>query len=171
MITSTKNCTKNKKRKMDRQNARTNDKSKAIQTKSQTAAYTPTLTRSEKVERIIYLCSQSPLPQFWADSFCIQVFHRCGVLHVEYGDFIHYSCGRWERFPFGFFVRTALLLELYLLHPIHLGGRIFIVIFSQVVVIPSMFCAVNSWLCNSVFFSFPVFVLFSFFPFNSYLFS
>ena len=47
---------------MDRQNPRTNGKSKAIQTKSHTEAYTYTLTKRKKGER--YHCSQSPAPQF-----------------------------------------------------------------------------------------------------------
>ena len=47
MITSTKNYTK-KKPKTDRQNPRTKGKSKAIQTKSHTEAYTYTLTKREK---------------------------------------------------------------------------------------------------------------------------
>ena len=49
MITSAKNCTKNKKRKMDRQNARTNDKSKAIQTKSHKEAYTHEKRKRKKI--------------------------------------------------------------------------------------------------------------------------
>ena len=40
---------------MDRQNTGTNGKSKAIQTKSHTEAYTCTLTEREKGEKIIYL--------------------------------------------------------------------------------------------------------------------
>ena len=51
MITSAKNCTKNKqtnKPKKDRQNPRTNGKSKAIQTKSHKEAYTYTLTKRAK---------------------------------------------------------------------------------------------------------------------------
>ena len=46
MITSAKNYTKKKKE--DRQNPRTNGKSKAIQTKSHKEAYTYTLTKREK---------------------------------------------------------------------------------------------------------------------------
>ena len=50
---------------MERQNPRTNVKSKAIQTKSHTEAYTYTLTKREKGKNIyIYCCSQSPPPQF-----------------------------------------------------------------------------------------------------------
>ena len=54
---------------MGRQNPRTNGKSKAIQTKSHTEAYTCILTKREKGKYIyiyiyIYRCSQSPLPQF-----------------------------------------------------------------------------------------------------------
>ena len=51
--------------KTDRQNLRTNGKSKAIQTKSHTEAYTYTLTKREKGKYIyIYCCSQSPPLQF-----------------------------------------------------------------------------------------------------------
>ena len=52
MITSVKNYTKRKK---DRQNPRTNGKSKAIQTKSHKEAYTYTLTKNEKGKKNIYL--------------------------------------------------------------------------------------------------------------------
>ena len=53
MITSTKNYTKQtNKQKMDRQNLRTNGKSKAIQTKSHKVAYTYTLTKGEKGKNI-----------------------------------------------------------------------------------------------------------------------
>ena len=53
MITSAKNYTKKtNKQKTDRQNPRTNGKSKAIQTKSHTEAYTYTLTKGEKGEKI-----------------------------------------------------------------------------------------------------------------------
>ena len=40
---------------MDRQNSRTNGKSKAIQTKSHKEAYTYTLTKREKGKKYIYL--------------------------------------------------------------------------------------------------------------------
>ena len=50
---------------MDRENPRTNGESEAIQTKSHTEAYAYTLTKREKGKNIyIYLCSQSPPPQF-----------------------------------------------------------------------------------------------------------
>ena len=49
---------------MDGENPRTNGKSKAIQTKPHTEAYTYTLTKREKGKIYIYHCSQSPLPQF-----------------------------------------------------------------------------------------------------------
>ena len=56
MITSAKDYTKKKtKKKMDRQNPRTNGKSKAIQTKSQKEAYTYTLTKGEKGKKNIYI--------------------------------------------------------------------------------------------------------------------
>ena len=48
MIPSTKNCTKKTPQKTDRQNPRTNGKSRAIQPKSHTEAYTYTLTKREK---------------------------------------------------------------------------------------------------------------------------
>ena len=66
MITSAKNYTKKKKKenKTDRQNPRTNGKSKAIQTKSHTEAYTYTLTKREKGKKNIYRCSQSLPLQF-----------------------------------------------------------------------------------------------------------
>ena len=64
MITSDENYTK-KKEKTDRQNPRTNGKSKAIQTKSHTEAYAYTFTKREKGKKIyIYHYSQSPPPQF-----------------------------------------------------------------------------------------------------------
>ena len=51
MITSVKNYTK----KNDRQNPRTNGKSKAIQTKSHKEAYTYILTKREKGKIYIYI--------------------------------------------------------------------------------------------------------------------
>ena len=56
MITSTKNYTKKKKtQKTDRQNPRTNGKSKAIQTDSQKEAYTYTPTKKRKRKKNIYI--------------------------------------------------------------------------------------------------------------------
>ena len=56
---------------MDRQNPRINGKSKAIQTKSHTEAYTYTLTKREKGKYIyIYHCSQS-LPPHFGMIFCL----------------------------------------------------------------------------------------------------
>ena len=58
MITSAKNYTKTNKqtnKKMDRENPRTNSKSKAIQTKSRKEAYTYTLTKREKGGKNIYI--------------------------------------------------------------------------------------------------------------------
>ena len=52
MITSAKNYTKNKPKKKDRLNHRTNGESKAIQTKSHKEAYTYRLTKSEKGKNI-----------------------------------------------------------------------------------------------------------------------
>ena len=60
---------------MDRQNPRANGKSKAIQTESHREAYTYTLRKREKWEKI-YI---SLLPKFtssiWDDSLSIQVFY------------------------------------------------------------------------------------------------
>ena len=53
-----------KKKKTGRQNPRTNGKSKVIQTKLQTEAYTYTLTKREKGKKYIYRCLQCPPPQF-----------------------------------------------------------------------------------------------------------
>ena len=78
-----------KKKKKDRQNPRTNGKSKAIQTKSHTEAHTYTLTKREKGKKNIYI---SLLPNSTAsildDSLSIQVFHRCRVHQVDCGDLI-----------------------------------------------------------------------------------
>ena len=56
MITNAKNYTKKKQQtKMDRQNPRTDGKSKAKQTKSHTEAYTYTLTKRGKGKKNIYI--------------------------------------------------------------------------------------------------------------------
>ena len=95
MITSTGNYTKTTTtttKKTDRQNPRTNGKSKAIQTKSHTEAYTYTLTKSKKGKNIyIRCCSQSPPPQFWYDLLSLQVFQKCRVHQVDCGDLIRCS--------------------------------------------------------------------------------
>ena len=51
-------------KKPDRQNPRTNGKSKAIQTKSHPEAYTSTLTKKRKRGKVNISCSQSPSPKF-----------------------------------------------------------------------------------------------------------
>ena len=94
MITSAKNYTKitpQKQKNPDIQNPRTNGKSKAIQTKSHTEAYTYTLTKRGKGKIHICCCSQSPPPQFWDDSLSIQVVHRCRVHQVVCGALIRCS--------------------------------------------------------------------------------
>ena len=78
---------------MDRQNPKTNGKSKAIQTKSHTETYAYTLTKREKgKKKYIYI---SLFPKFtssiWDDLLSIQVFHRCRVHQVDCGDLIHCS--------------------------------------------------------------------------------
>ena len=55
MIISAKNYTKKKTQKTDRQNPVTNDRSKAIQTKSYKEAYTYTLTKREKGKKCTYI--------------------------------------------------------------------------------------------------------------------
>ena len=92
MITSAKSYTKNKQtNKVDRQNPRTNGKSKAIQTKSNKEVYTYTLTKSEKGKKYLYLWPQSLPPQFWDNSLSVQVLHRCRVHQVDCGDLIRCS--------------------------------------------------------------------------------
>ena len=60
MITSAKNYTR-KKKTTDRQNPRTNGKSKAIQTKSHKEAYTYTLTKREKGDSQLYPPPEPPI--------------------------------------------------------------------------------------------------------------
>ena len=50
----------------------------------------------------VYICSQSPLPQFWDDSLSVQVFHRFRVHQIDCEDFILCSWGCMEKFPFLF---------------------------------------------------------------------
>ena len=71
MVTSAKSYTKKTKKakkqtykQTDRQIPRTNGKSKAIQTKLHTEAYTYTLTKREKGKKNMCHCSQSPPPHF-----------------------------------------------------------------------------------------------------------
>ena len=61
---------------MDRQNPRTNGKSKAIQTKSHTEAYTYTLTKREKGKKIYVLLLPKSTSSIQDDSLSIQVFNR-----------------------------------------------------------------------------------------------
>ena len=84
MITSAKNYTKNKQtKKTDGQtNPRTNGKSKAIQTKSHTEAYTYTLTKREKVGKIYISLLPKSTSSIWDDSLSIQVFHRCRYIKL-----------------------------------------------------------------------------------------
>ena len=97
MIPSAKNYTKknkqtkNKQKKTDRENPRTNGESKAIQTKSHTEAYTYTLTKKRKWEKIYILLLPKSTSSIWDDSLSIQVFHRCRVHQVDCGDLIRHS--------------------------------------------------------------------------------
>ena len=81
MITSAKNYTKTK-TKTDRQNPRTNGKSKAIQTKSHTEAYTYTLTKREKGNRIYKSLLPKSTSSIWDDSLSIQVFQGAGYIKL-----------------------------------------------------------------------------------------
>ena len=68
---------------MDRQNTGTNGKSKAIQTKSHTEAYTYTLTKREKGKIYIHiLLLPKSTSSIWDDSLSIQVFHRCRYIKL-----------------------------------------------------------------------------------------
>ena len=81
----------NNNRKMDRQNLRTNGKSKAIQTKSHKEAYTYTFTKRENGENIYISLLPKSTSSIWDDSLSIQVFHRCRVHQVDCGDLIRSS--------------------------------------------------------------------------------
>ena len=92
---------------MDRQNPRTNGKSKAIPTKSHTEAYTYTLTKREKGKKNMYIIAPKVhllnFGWFIVSSGILQM----QVHQVDCGDLILCSWGCWEGFPFLFFVRTA----------------------------------------------------------------
>ena len=90
MMTSTENYTK-KKNKTDRQNPRTNGKSKAMQTKSHTEAYTYAFTKREKGEKIYISLLPKSTSSIWDDSLSVQVFHRCRVHQVDCGALIRCS--------------------------------------------------------------------------------
>ena len=70
-----------KKKKTDRLNPRTNGKSKAIQTKSHTDAYTYTLIKREKGKKYISLLPKSSA-SIWDDSLSSQVFNRCRYIKL-----------------------------------------------------------------------------------------
>ena len=64
---------------MDREDPRTNGKSKAIQTISHTKAYTYTFTKREKGEKVYISLLPKSTFSIWDDSLSIQVFHRCRI--------------------------------------------------------------------------------------------
>ena len=80
---------------MDRDNPRTNGKSKAMQTKSHTEAYTYKLTKREKGKKNIYIYIYIVAPKstssIWDDILSIQVLHRYKVHQVDCGDLIRCS--------------------------------------------------------------------------------
>ena len=105
-------CKQTNKQKMDRQNLKTNGKSKAIQTKSHTESYPYTLTQREKEKKYIYLCSKVHLLNLgWFVVY--SGIHRCTVHQVDCGDLILCSWGCWEKFPFLFLVRIAPGVQLW----------------------------------------------------------
>ena len=69
----------------------------------------------------VYSCSWSLPPQFWDDSFSVQVFNWCRVHQVDCGDLIHCSWGCTEKCPFLFFVRSVLEFSFVLAPPLHVG--------------------------------------------------
>ena len=81
MITSAKNCTRNKQN-PDRQNPRTNGKNKALQTKLHTEVYTYTLTKREKGKEIYISLLPKSTSSIRDDSLSIQVFHRCRYIKL-----------------------------------------------------------------------------------------
>ena len=68
---------------MDRLNPKTNGKSKTIQTKSHTGAYTYTLTKREKGKKIYIFLLPKSTSSIWDDSLSIQVFHRCRYMKLN----------------------------------------------------------------------------------------
>ena len=105
---------------MDRQNPRRNGKSKAIQTKSHTEAYTYTLTKREEGKKTYISLLPKSTFSIWDDLLSIQVFHRCRVHQVDCRDLIHCSGDCWVKFPFLFFVRTAPGVQLWIWNPLSL---------------------------------------------------
>ena len=93
MITNSKNYTKTNKqtKKTDRGKHRTNGKSKAIQRKSHTEAYTYTLTKREEGEKMYISLLPKSTSSIWDDSLSIQVFHRYREHQVDCGALIRCS--------------------------------------------------------------------------------
>ena len=115
MITSAKNYTKKQQQQQQqngRQNPGTNGKSKAIQTKSHTEAYTYTLTQREKGENIYISLLPKSTSSIWDDSLSIQVFYSCRYikLTVEISSAAPEAAGR--DFPFS--VCTAPGVQLWI---------------------------------------------------------
>ena len=82
MITSANKYTKKKQKQRDRQNPRTNGKSKAIQTKSHTEAYAYIITKIEKGKKIYVSLLPKSTASIWDDSLSVQVFHRCRYIKL-----------------------------------------------------------------------------------------
>ena len=80
MITSAKNSSKRKKK--EQTAPKTNGKSKAIQTKSHTEAYTYTPRKREKGKNIYISLLPKSTSSIWDDSLSIQVFHRCRYIKL-----------------------------------------------------------------------------------------
>ena len=98
---------------MDGQNPRTNGESKAIQTKSHTEAYTYTLTKRGKGEKIIYLAPKVHLLDLgWFVVY--SGIPQMQVHQIVCGALIHCSWGCWVKFPFLFFVSMAPGFQLWI---------------------------------------------------------
>ena len=115
MITSTKNYTKkNKNKKTDRQNPRTNGKSKAYTDKITHRSRHIHTHKKRKRKKIYVLLLPKSTTSIWDDSLSVQVFQRCRVPQVDCGHLIRCSSGCWERFPLLFPVRTAPGVQLWI---------------------------------------------------------
>ena len=94
-------------------NPRTNGESKAIQTKSQTEAYTYTLTKRGKGAKLIY-----PVPKvhlLYLGWFVVYSgIQQMQVHQVVCGALIRCFWGCWEKFPFLVFVCTAPGVQLWI---------------------------------------------------------
>ena len=73
---------KKKQKNTDRQNPRTNGKSKVVQMKSHTEAHTYTLTKREKGKNIYISLLPKSTSLIWDDLLSVHVFHRCRYIKL-----------------------------------------------------------------------------------------